>query len=264
MLEIKDAVFGYKGKEREKIVLEGMSFRLNPGELLCILGANGAGKTTMYRTILGFMPLLGGTIQIDGMNIRKLGKEQLAKKIAYVPQYHTPPFPYSVFDVVLMGRGAHVSRFASPGKNDERIAMSMLERMGILHLKDEIYTEISGGERQLVLIARALTQQADYVLMDEPASNLDFGNQIHLLKEIKNLTEEGIGICFTTHYPDHAFLTEASVLAIEGKDCWKKGPAEDVITEELLKSMYGVETSIQTYEGKNHRIRRQIMTEIGE
>ena len=170
MLEINKAVFGYTGKNKRKTVLENVSFSLDKGELLCILGANGVGKTTMYRTILGFLPLLEGELLVDGRDIRQIPREQLAKHIAYVPQYHTPPFAYSVYDVVLMGRGTHISRFSSPGRKDELIALEMLERMGISHLRDDVYTEISGGERQLVLIARALAQQTEYILMDEPAA----------------------------------------------------------------------------------------------
>lgn len=262
MLEVKNAVLGYTGRQKEKIVLKGLSFSLDRGELLCILGANGVGKTTMYRTILGFLPLLGGEILIDGKEIRSYSKEELARKIAYVPQYHTPPFPYTVFDVVLMGRGAHISKFASPGAKDEKIAYAMMERMGILYLKDEVYTQISGGERQLVLIARALTQQAKYILMDEPASNLDFGNQMRMLQVIKNLTKEGIGICFTSHYPEHAFLTDARVLALEGSERFQKGKAGEIITEKLLKNMYGLEAGIVTVRGKHGTKIQQIAVEL--
>lgn len=255
MLEVQNAVLGYRGKQGNKIVLDGLSFSLEPGELLCILGANGVGKTTMYRTVLGFLPLLGGRILIDGEDISELTKSRLAKRIAYVPQYHSPPFPYTVFDVVLMGRSVHLKQFAVPGKADEAIVYEMLERMGILDLKDEVYTKISGGERQLVLIARALAQQSSYILMDEPASNLDYGNQMRMLRTIRELAGQGIGVCFTSHYPAHAFLTEASVLAIEGSDRSQKGCAGDIITERLLGEMYGLDAEIRTVsdrDGKEH------------
>ena len=258
MLEIKEAVFGYTGKQKKKVVIENISFALEPGKLMCFLGANGAGKTTMYRTILGFIPLLGGSIFVDGRDMQDISSNQLAKYISYVPQYHTPPFAYSVYDVVLMGRGAHISPFGSPGKEDQKIACRMLERMGIFHLKDELYTEISGGERQLALIARALTQQTKYIFMDEPAASLDFGNQMRLLREIKKLTEEGIGVCFSTHQPDQAFLVNASVLALKGKNDWSLGPAEEIITEELLKCMYDVNASVHTYTGKNGKMMKYI------
>lgn len=264
MLEVSNATFGYVRKNVKKTVLEDVSFSLKEGELLCVLGANGVGKTTMYRTILGFLPLLEGSLKVEGSDITAMTRERLAKYIAYVPQYHTPPFAYSVKDVVLMGRGAHISRFSSPSAEDEGIALEMMERMGVCDLKDEIYTEISGGERQLVLIARALTQQTKYILMDEPAANLDFGNQLKLIREIKKLAREGIGVCFTTHYPEHAFLSEATVLALEGKRSYTFGPAEEVITGNLLRRMYGINAEILTHRGKGGRINRHIVTELDQ
>lgn len=244
MLEIKNAVFGYRKKHGNKVIIDNISFGLQRGELLCILGANGAGKTTMYRTVLGFIELLGGQVIIDGQDISELSRVQLARKIAYVPQYHTPPFPYSVSDVVLMGRNAHLPQFASPGKEDLKIAEQMMERMGITCLKGEVYTEVSGGERQMVLIARALAQQSDYILMDEPTANLDFGNQVRVLRILRDLAKEGIGICFTSHNPSHALNVGSSVLAIKDSTHVYKGSAEQVITAEVLKDMYDVDAKI--------------------
>lgn len=151
--------------------------------------------------------------------------------------------------------------FSTPGREDEEKTVQALERMGIRHLENEIYTEISGGERQLALIARALAQQARFILMDEPASSLDYGNQMRLLREIRNLAKEGAGVCFTAHYPDHAFLTQSSVLALEQKDRWKKGPAQEVITEELLKSMYKLDAKIRSYKDGD-RVMRQVTARI--
>lgn len=149
-----------------------------------------------------------------------------------------------------------------PDRKDEKIVLEILERMGILHLKDEAYTEISGGERQLALIARALAQQSRFILMDEPASNLDYGNQMRLLKEIRELAKDGIGVCFTTHYPDHAFLARTSVLALEGKNRWKKGPAEDIVTEELLKNMYQLDVKIRVFQEEDGTSMRQTAAKI--
>lgn len=244
MLDVRNAVLGYRKKQEDKVVLDKLCFCLSPGELLCVLGANGAGKTTLYRTILGFIPLLGGQIMIDGCDMSELSRMQLARKIAYVPQYHTPPFPYTVFDVVLMGRNTHMSQFAAPGKRDVEIAEEMIERMDIAHLRNEVYTEISGGERQMVLIARALTQQSEYILMDEPTASLDFGNQIKVLRMIRKLADDGMGVCFTSHNPSHALQVNASVLAIESKRNAHKGPAREVVTARLLKDMYGVEAKV--------------------
>jgi iron complex transport system ATP-binding protein len=262
MLEIKNASFGYLSKKKKKVILDGICMNLKPGELWCLLGANGSGKTTMYRSILQFLPLLDGEICIDGKNLSDMSRKEIAKLISYVPQYHTPPFPYSVYEVVMMGRGVHISDFASPSKQDEKIVCETLERMKILSLKDEIYTQISGGQRQLVLIARALAQQTKYIFMDEPTSNLDYGNQMHVLKEICNLSKEGIGICFSTHNPEHAFLTNAHVFALEGGNRWSAGMAEELITEELLSSMYGLETRIDIVTGKHGKVLRRIHAEL--
>ena len=261
MLEIRNGTFGYMRKNTRKTVLEKVSFSLEEGQLLCVLGANGVGKTTMYRTILGFLPLLDGNLRVDGNDIASMSRERLAGYIAYVPQYHTPPFAYSVKDVVLMGRSVHVPGFSSPGDGDREIALEMMTRMGVYELKDEIYTEISGGERQLVLIARALTQQTKYILMDEPAANLDFGNQMRLIREIKKLAGEGIGVCFTTHYPEHAFLSGAMVLALEGKNSYEFGPAEEVVDPDMLRRMYGIEAEIVAHRGRGGRICRHIAVE---
>ncbi len=264
MLEIDKASFGYRKNQGDKVVLSDVSFTLERGELLCVLGANGIGKTTMYRTILGFLPLLGGSIRVDGEETADMTRARLARAIAYVPQQHTPPFPYSVHDVVLMGRNAHLGQFTPPGKEDEEITLQMLERMGISHLKDDIYTEISGGERQLTLIARALAQQTDYILMDEPTSSLDFGNQMRMLQTIRELTEEGIGVCFTSHYPPHAFSTEAAVLALEGRESLQKGSAEEIITESLLKEMYGLDTTIRMVPDAQGEEQHTILVHMGK
>ena len=262
MIEVNQVTLGYRQRKGAKEVVRNLSFCWERGELLGILGENGAGKTTLYRTILGLLPALGGKIFIDGEELHAYGAPVLAKKIAYVPQYHNPPFPYRVFDVVLMGRGAHISGIGTPSEEDCRIADQMLERMGISYLRDEIYTQISGGERQLVLIARALTQQTDYLLMDEPTSNLDFGNQIRVLKEIRRLADEGMGICLTSHYPEHVLMLDREVLAIAGDGSYQKGPASEIITESLLRKMYGVSASIHTIRSRSGELAKSILPEM--
>lgn len=262
MIELKQVTLGYRHRNGAKEVLRNLSFCWDKGELLCILGANGAGKTTLYRTILGLLPVLGGKIFIDGQELHAYGAPVLAKKIAYVPQYHNPPFPYRVFDVVLMGRGAHISNIGTPSEEDCRIADQMLERMGISSLRNEIYTQISGGERQLVLIARALTQQTDYLLMDEPTSNLDFGNQVRVLREIRRLADEGMGICLTSHYPEHVLMLDREVLAIAGDGSYQKGPSSEIITESLLRKMYGISASIHTIRSRTGELAKSILPEF--
>ncbi|MCI1945713.1 ABC transporter ATP-binding protein [Clostridium luticellarii] len=239
-LEIKNAICGYGSKT----VIKGISVKVKSGEILCLLGPNGVGKTTFFKTILGFLKLQGGEIILDGENIRNWSKKRLAKAIGYVPQAHTPPFPFSVLDVVIMGRSAHLGTFASPSKNDVAIAEESLETLGISFLKNKIYTEISGGERQMVLIARALTQQPHILIMDEPTSNLDFGNQIRVLERINSLVKKGMGVIMTTHFPDHTFLCPSKVALMQKNNIFNVGDVNDVVTEENLKSAYGVDVKI--------------------
>lgn len=240
ILEVKNAVCGYGTKK----VVENISLSVETGEILCLLGPNGVGKTTFFKSILGLLNLLGGEILIDGENVLKLPKKEIAKLIGYVPQAHTPPFPFSVLDVVVMGRTAHMGMFASPSLKDIKIAEEALETLGISFLKDRIYTEISGGERQMVLIARALTQQPKILIMDEPTSNLDFGNQIRVLEQINNLSKKGMGIIMTSHFPNHVFLCSTKVALMQRDNVFAVGSVEDVVTEENLKSAYGIRVKI--------------------
>ena len=160
-LDVCSAVCGY----RDKVILKDISFSVSSSEILCLLGPNGVGKTTLFKTILGFLKLKGGSVRVDGEDLAGWSRKKYAQRIGYVPQMHTPPFPFTVFDVVAMGRTAHLDAFASPSRADLEIAADALDSLGITPLKDRIYTEISGGERQMVLIARALTQQPQLLVM---------------------------------------------------------------------------------------------------
>ncbi|MBP1763871.1 MAG: Iron-chelate-transporting ATPase [Firmicutes bacterium] len=240
-LEAKNVSCGYAAKT----VISGISLALNQGESLCILGPNGIGKTTFFKTILGFLALQSGQILLDGEDIHRWSRRKLAAKVGYVPQAHNPPFPFKVLDVVTMGRTAHLSFFSSPSQKDKEIAEEALCTLGITHLKDRIYTQISGGERQLVLIARALAQQPAFLIMDEPTANLDFGNQIRVLNQINKLVQQAnLGVIMTTHFPNHAFYC-ASKVAVLGRDkMFTVGTADEVITESYLKAVYGVDVQI--------------------
>lgn len=262
MIEIKNVTLGYGVKHHKKI-LNNVWAQMKKGELLCILGPNGIGKTTLFKGILGLLPLLEGEITIHGTSIKNQSKVEIAKYIGYVPQYHTPPFPYGVLDVVLMGRNPHISTFGSPTKEDNKIAQESLDRLGIRHLEGERYTELSGGERQMVLIARALAQKTEYLLMDEPTSNLDYGNQIHLLKIMKRLTEDGMGICFTSHYPEHSFLSQSEVLIMKKDKTMVQGSAQELITEEMLYEMYQLKTEIISTNDRNGNQVKSIVPYMG-
>lgn len=239
-LEVRDAVCGYGTKK----VVENISLSVQSGEVLCLLGPNGVGKTTFFKSILGFLKLLGGEILLNDENIQKMPKRRVAKAIGYVPQAHTPPFPFTVMDVVMMGRTAHLGMFASPSKEDGEFAEQALETLGVHFLKDRIYTEISGGERQMVLIARALTQHPEILIMDEPTSNLDFGNQIRVLEQINKLSKKGLGVIMTSHFPNHVFLCSTKVALMQRSNVFTVGRVDEVVTEENLKSAYGIDVRI--------------------
>jgi len=239
ILELSQGAFGYP----QNTVLQNISFTLSPGDFLCLLGPNGIGKTTLFKSLLGFLKMKSGTLTLDGKNVSQLSRSKLARILAYVPQAQSAPFPYTVLEVVLMGRMAYLSDFSSPGKDDYRIAHEALEKLGILWMKDDLYTEISGGERQMVLIARALSQKTPLLILDEPTSNLDYGNQVRVLHQIKKLSRQGLGVLMTSHFPNHAFLCASKVALLTPKR-FLLGSADAMITQELMQEAYGVQVRI--------------------
>lgn len=240
ILDIQNISCGYG----VKTIISDISLTVKSGEILCILGPNGVGKTTLFKTILGFLKLKSGKILIDNEDIKNWDRKRMARAIGYVPQAHTTPFPFTVEDVVVMGRMAHLGVMGSPSSKDMEIADKNIQMLEINYLKHKVYTEISGGERQMVLIARALTQEPDILIMDEPTSNLDFGNQIRVLRQISNLAKKGLAIVMTSHFPDHAFLCSTQVALLEKNNKFSVGSADDIVTEENLKKAYGVNVKI--------------------
>lgn len=239
-LNVNNASFSY-GKE---IVFENLTLELNSGDILFVLGPNGVGKTTLFKTIMGFLKSDSGTFLFNDQNIKSWKPDKIAKNIAYVPQSHTPPFPFKVKDVVLMGRTVHLERFSSPGVNDLRIADEAMKELGICHLREKSYTDISGGERQLVLIARALCQEASLLIMDEPTSNLDFGNQIRVYKQIQKLANKGIGIILSSHVPNHALHFATHVALMNHNTISRIASPEELITSASIKELYEVDAKI--------------------
>lgn len=248
MLTVENLACGYNEYGKSNIVIDNISFSIDKGEIACVLGPNGIGKSTLFKGIMGLLKIYSGSIYLDGIDIRIMNNKELAKKIAYVPQARSTPFPYTVMEVVVMGRTAYLEYFSSPDEDDYYIAGETIEELGISHLADKKYSELSGGEKQLVLIARALTQKTSVLIMDEPTSNLDFGNQIKVLKYIDNLSAEGKSILMSTHYPDHAFLCKAKVAIIKGRDDFVWGTADEIITDKMMFEMYGIKTKIITAE----------------
>ena len=230
-------------------LMEDVSVSFETGRAVCILGPNGVGKSTFFKTILGFLKPVSGSIFIDERDIQTIPRKELAKIIGYVPQIHGNPFPYSVRDIVLMGRASHLRLFAEPGRSDYRRCDEILEKLDILYLKDKLYSEISGGEQQMTLIARALVQEPEFIMMDEPTSNLDYGNQIQVLKRVVELKNSGKGVVMITHSPDQAFLCADEAVLFFRDGSVVSGEVRDVLTEENISRLYGVEIEIDT--GKN-------------
>lgn len=185
-----------------------------------------------------------GEILINGENIEALSFSQISKHIGYIPQSHVPSFPFTVFDVVLMGRAPYLNLTQSPRAEDEKIAIKSLKTLGIYDLKDKEYTNLSGGERQLVFLARVLTQQPDILILDEPTSHLDFGNQIKLLEIIDKLAEAGLSVIMSSHFPDHAFLSSTKVVIMKNKKFIDFGAPGDVVTEDNLKEAYSIDVKL--------------------
>lgn len=237
-LTVNDLSYTYRSGHT---ALQNVSFTARQGELLSVLGPNGAGKSTLFRCILGGLPDYDGAILLDGRDARTMNQRALAAHIAYIPQIHRPTFGYSVLDTALMGLTRQLSPFRSPSAAQEEQAMAALERMGVAQLARRSFSELSGGEQQLVLIARALCQQADILVMDEPTSSLDYGNQLRVLRCVKELARRGYTVILSTHDPQHALRFADCVLALSGGGVAAFGGARDVLTAELLRRLYGVD-----------------------
>lgn len=246
MIEIRNASFDYNGVK----VFEEIDLHLNRGEILCLFGPNGCGKTTLIDNILGYLRLKSGTIRIDGVDQREYSRRDLAKKIAYVPQIHEKTFPYRVIEVVVMGRTPYCYGLTSPGDDDYIIAEKALQTAGISHLKDRIYTRLSGGETQLVILARALAQESPVIIMDEPASHLDFRHGLALLETAADLVAmHGISIIMSTHSPNDAFYFEnrnipVRVALMNEKKIVAQGNPEAVLTEKIMKDVFNVKARV--------------------
>ena len=234
-VEVDRIRFSYRGNA----CLEDVSFTVGTGETLCLLGPNGSGKTTLLRCLLALSELESGSVRINGHDAHRVSRRVLARQIAYVPQSSAVIFPFTVFDIALMGRTAHLEGLAMPSAKDERYALQALGQLGIEHLKDRPFQQISGGERQLVLIARALCQEAPVVVMDEPTASLDYGNQIRVLKILNELRQSGYTVIVSAHNPDHAFISATHAAIIQRGRIIAYGEPEGIITSESLSDLYG-------------------------
>ena len=236
MLAARSLAYGFTSRE----VGRDVDFTLASGESLAILGANGAGKSTLLRTLLGVLPPRAGHVEIDDVPIASLSASARATRIAYVAQQHTPAYAFTVLESVLMGRAAHLGVFARPGRIDRDRAHAALAALGIDALASRPITELSGGERQLAMIARALAQQAPILILDEPTANLDFGHRARVLRELDRLRATGLTIVFATHEPDHALAhADRALLLADGRPLVLDTPLR-ALTPANLERLYAM------------------------
>jgi len=248
MLAVESLAFGFPGRT----VGRDVSFALQAGEAMCVLGPNGGGKTTLFRTLLGLLPKHDGVIRLHDQEIENLSRHEIARRVGYVPQGHVGYFAFTVREFVLMGRTAHLGLFSVPGRKDREISERALESLDIAHLADQPVTEISSGERQLALVARALAQEPKLLVLDEPTASLDFGNQVRVLQRISALAGSGISILFSSHDPDHAFLCAHRALLLAEGRVLEIGAPRAVIRADKLERMYGVAVEVMPLPGGAH------------
>ena len=234
--DVRSVDFTYPGTQRQ--VLHKISFTVEAGEIMEILGPNGAGKTTLLSLMLGFMKADGGEIRIKDRPIDALSHKEIAKTVGYVPQAHEPSFDYKVKDFIIMGAAPDKGMFQNTNAQDEERCFDVMKDLGIEHLADRSYVKISGGERQQVLIARAIMARPEIILFDEPTAHLDYGNAYRTLQMVKHMAERGFAVVMTTHDPNHALLLGGKTGIIDRTGHMYCGPAEEILTEEHLAGIY--------------------------
>lgn len=237
-LEIKNGNFGYS---KDNLILKDINLKINDGEIFTILGQNGIGKTTLLKCLNGVLKWCSGEMYIGN---KKVNSPKELKSIGYVPQAHNLSFPYSVRELTIMGRARYLGMFSTPSEKDQKLVEEVLNEIGILHLIDKKCSELSGGQLQMVFVARALVGTPEILILDEPESHLDFKNQAVILKLIVKLVRErGITCIFNTHYPEYALrISDRSM--IMGKNDYIIGKSSDIINENNLKKYFGIETKI--------------------
>lgn len=236
ILEVKNLSFGY---EKNKKVLDGVNLCIEEGSITAILGKNGCGKSTLLDCIIGYNEYDEGQVIIDNEEIKRLSHRELSKKVAYISQNTTINLDYTVLEFILFGRTCHLAFGSAPKEKDYKIAKENAEKLGITHLLSKDINKISGGERQLAFIARALTQESKIIVMDEPTASLDYGNQLRLFEIIMGLKEKGKTIVFTTHNPEHVKLIDCDVAIINDGRIYRTGKANEIVTKDMLKELYG-------------------------
>lgn len=260
-IEVRNGCFSY-GVERK--ILDGISFSAQAGDLVAVLGPNGAGKTTLLRCMMGFLRWNDGESLIDGKNIRQIPHRELWKKLAYVPQARNVSAAYSVEETVLMGRNSHFGMLSQPSEKDLAKAHAILEKLKITDIKDKNCSEISGGELQMTLIARALAAEPQILILDEPESNLDFRNQLIVLETMSELAAGGITCIFNTHYPAHALQRANKSLLLSRNGSCICGATSEIVTEENICRTFGVKTVIGEIETPESMLKSIMPIEVSD
>lgn len=243
--EVSNASFSYNQKQ---IIIDNITLTLQSGEILSILGPNGVGKTTFLKSAIGLLKWKAGKSLIDSKDINDFSSKKLWQKIAYVPQAKQTSFAFTAFEMVLFGRNMHLGALKNPSKEDENISAKVMEEIGVYDLKDKYLSQMSGGELQMVLIARAMASMPQMLVLDEPESNLDFKNQLIVLNTIKNLSrKKGLSIILNTHYPEHALELSDYSLILRRNLKPIYGNTKDVINEENLAQTFGVDVAIKDF-----------------
>lgn len=250
-LQARDLRFAYPGG---RTLLDNVSFDLASGEILCLLGPNGTGKTTLLRCLLGLERLHSGRATVQGRDLAAMGIAEAARQMAYVPQDTAAVFPFLARDVVLMGRNSHLGFMAGPTASDHRAAQDALARLGIADLGARRFHELSGGERQMVLVARALAQGSRLLVMDEPCSGLDLGNQVRILGVIRQLARDGYAVLLTSHLPDHAFQLGGLAALLKDGHMQGPAPAEGLLQPALLGTLYDTPIAVIRADAEGRRV----------
>ena len=250
-LAVHDLSYGYA----RRVVGRHVSFDIGAGEVLCVLGRNGEGKSTLFKTILGLLPPRAGAVRVDGGLTENWSARQRALTFGYVPQSGAGSFPFTVAELVLMGRTAHRGPFSAPTAADREVAAEALSTMGNASHAQRDWVRISGGERQLALVARALAQEPRILVLDEPTASLDFGNQVRVLDAVRSLAQtHGLTVLLSTHHPEQAFACADRAAVLVDGELRRIGPPAQVVTAETLRECYAVDVAVLPVADDRYRV----------
>ena len=253
ILEVENGCFGYP--KQEEIVTD-INIKLEEGHILSVLGPNGIGKTTLLKCMIGLMPWSRGRSLLTGKDIRTLKSKEIWNMISYIPQTHGFSFSYTGLEMVMLGRSSHLGLFSQPGHREIEMAEAMMEKVGITRLADKDCNRMSGGELQMVLIARALINEPKLIILDEPETGLDFHNQILVLNMVEKLAhEENIGAIMNTHYPTNAMSIADEALMMNRKGDRFYGPTGDILNESNISKSFDVNVVVDEIMYQNRTIR---------